>query len=233
MRALGRFCLFFGLLCLGAVALLAGWTVVVAPFALVLLPAGGWWTFLAVLLYLALFMLVGLTAMWLLAQVLDDWWLRVVPSRPARVAGAVLGGVTLAAMVVAGLTSAIVGHQLYHERYGERVDAIITEAQPILNDDRNRTGTRYRIVDHHTEEDLGWLERGPRERADAGERIEVSLDPRGRLDPVAVDRLGWTTVPKGILAGGFGAVALATVAAVAAATRDAARWSRGRLSSRR
>ncbi|TDC67024.1 hypothetical protein [Streptomyces hainanensis] len=226
MRVPARFCLSFGPVALGAVAWLACWTVVGMPYVLVRLPEGGWWTFLAVLLFLALFLLLALAAAWLLVQVLD-WRRRAVPSRSTRVAGAVLGGVTLAATAVAWTTSAVVGHQLYHERYGQRVDAIITEAEPILNNNRNRTGTRYHLVDHHTERDLGWMDRGPGERADAGERIEVSLDPRGRVSPVAVDRLGWTTVPKGVLAGCFGAVALAAAVVVATGARDAAHWSRG------
>ncbi|MFD5317365.1 hypothetical protein [Streptomyces sp. NPDC127098] len=52
-----------------------------------------------------------------------------------------------------------------------------------------RRGTRYHLIDYAAEQDLGRMERGPRERAsEEGERIEVSMDRRGPVDPVAAAR---------------------------------------------
>jgi hypothetical protein len=61
------------------------------------------------------------------------------------------------------------------------------------------------------------MERGPRERAGAGDRIEVSVDPRGLVDPVAAERLGWTTVPTVILVVCYAVTALGALVAVVVA----------------
>jgi hypothetical protein len=72
---------------------------------------------------------------------------------------------------------------VYHATYGERADAIIVDKAETVEE------TRCRISHTATERDLGWVTGGPCERSGPGDRIEVSVDPRGWAAPLTADGL--------------------------------------------
>lgn len=132
-----------------------------------------------------------------------------------RRAGAVFALTAGAAMFVGGCTAYAAGPQLYHAYAGaETTGAVIAETR-ITRRQYGETGTHYRL------RDLGWLERGPWQAAEAGDRIEVSIDPHGWAQPVATERLTWTwtTLPAALLIACFAAVALAAARGVALSRR--------------
>ncbi|MGP3966970.1 hypothetical protein [Streptomyces sp. 6N223] len=202
----------FSLLCVGACALLASWLVAYVVIGGWALQTAGSWSGTGILLTLLLLAAGALVVPYMHAtEGLDSG------SGPIFTALRVFLGTAALTLVAAGITTALAGPQLYHARFGERTEALIVETEPALSEDGERVGTRYRVASHATEEDLGWLMRGPMERAAEGDRIAVTVDPRGWLGPIAAERLGWTTVPTAVLVCCLAAVALAALGIVAAA----------------
>jgi hypothetical protein len=198
----------FSLLCLSAAALLASWLAAYLLAAGSAVRAFGSWMLLDLLLLCVLLPLGFLSLP----------FLNRMERRYGPVTGAIRSYFVLAglALACATVTTVACGPQMYHARYGERAEALITETAPVYDDDNDRRGTKYRVVAYDTGRDLGWMERGPKERAAEGERIEISVDPHGWLDPVAAERLGYTTVPTAILVCCLAAATLAALAIVGA-----------------
>ncbi|MDT0345897.1 hypothetical protein [Streptomyces litchfieldiae] len=200
----------FFLLCVGVTSLLACWLVAFVVLFGLLVRAFGLWVLIGIPLVPALLML----AAWLILPFVDE----VEPDGgPLLYVLAGSGCVAVAALWVAGVTADLAGAQVYHARFGEQTTAVVSWVDPVRNEYGNVTETWYYVVDPTTEEHLGVLAQEPANGTAEGDRVEVSVDPRGWMPPVPVDRLGWTTVPTAILVCCFAAVVLAALAVVAMA----------------
>jgi hypothetical protein len=135
----------------------------------------------------------------------------------------------LVALVVAGIS----GAQIYHGHVGERTRAVIvgtrrTEGRGApAGGGLPPRGTSYRLVEVGTERDLGWMVHGPRQRAHKGERVVVSVDPRGWVAPVAAERLGGTTAPSVLLGICAGSIVVVVGCAVVGQARAGRRKGPG------
>lgn len=200
----------FSLFCVGVTSLLACWLTVFVVLAGLFLRAFGLWLFLGIPLALGLLLLGG----WLMLPFMDE----VEPDGDS-ILGAVAGSlfVAVAAMTVAVATADLSGAQIYHVRFGEETTAIVSWTNPVRNEYGNVTETWYYVTDYATKKDLGVLALAPSDGTTKGERIEVSVDPRGWMPPVPVERLGWTTVPTIVLVCCFAAMALAALTIIATA----------------
>jgi hypothetical protein len=102
-------------------------------------------------------------------------------------------------LIVAGLTALATAPQVYLARAGTETEALITAAEPLTDEEGDRTVTSYHVIDYATERDLGWLSRGPHERAHEGDHIQVTYDRYGWADPAATERLGAAGFPTTVL----------------------------------
>jgi hypothetical protein len=184
---------------------------------------------------------VALLAFWLLAVVViagvvelwDSWW--VLPGIPVALVLLVAGfllvmvhdqvndrlvGTWVVAAVVAGLAATITvgvsGPRIYHERYGEPVDAVVTYISTTNAENGGTLHWMYHVTSV-AGDDLGYLADLPARETAEGDRLTVSVDPHGLVPPVPVDRLGGTTIPAVILLGCFGVLALGALVIIAAA----------------
>ncbi|MGP3966969.1 hypothetical protein [Streptomyces sp. 6N223] len=205
----------YSLLCVGVTALLLCWPVALVVLGGVFVGAWGWWMAGGVLLFVILFFTTRLV---------EPYMRRVNATGgdadPIGAALRTLIGIGVLAFIVAAITAGVAGPQLYHHYEGERTTAVVTEtesAQWTDGTDEWRRGTKYRVVDDATGEDLGWVERGPTEAVARGARFEVSVDPRGYVNPVATERMGWTKVPTTIIVVCYAVTALAALFALATA----------------
>lgn len=132
-------------------------------------------------------------------------------------------GLTVLVGLGSGLVATIMvgmwGPQIYHEHYGERTTAVITYIATTNNESGGVSNYLQHVADATTGADLGWLAQDPLGEPAEGDRIEVSVDPRGWVPPVPVDRMGGTGTPAVVLACCFGAVALTALATIATAAR--------------
>jgi hypothetical protein len=201
----------YSLLCVGVTALLLCWPVALVLLGGVFVGAWGWWMAGGALLLVALFSSTRLMAPYMRRLSLAG---QEGSAGAALVLFVVIGAV---AFVVAAITAGVAGPQLYHHYEGERTTAVVTGTEPARWSEKWRRGTRYHVVEHATERDLGWVERGPTEAVTEGARFEVSVDPRGYVNPVATERMGWTTVPTTIIVVCLGITAVAALFALAIA----------------
>jgi hypothetical protein len=202
----------YSLLCVGVAALLLCWPVALIVIGGVFTGAWGWWMAGGALLVAVLFT----------AGQLTQPYMRRAGDRDVNAIAAALGlylVVGALAFVVAAITAGVAGPQLYHHYEGERTQAVVTETEdlPWWTEGVLRKGIRYHVIDSATERDLGWMERGPTEAVERGAHLEVSVDPRGYVNPVAAERMGWTTVPATIIVVCYAVTALWALFAVAIA----------------
>lgn len=125
--------------------------------------------------------------------------------------------VVLIAMLVAFFPGVIAGPQIYQKYYGEKTTAVVTSI--VTNNGENGGVIKYQyfVRGDATGEDLGVLAQAPGNETAEGDRIEIVVDPRGWVPPVAADQLGQTTVPAIILACCLAVAALATLAVLTTA----------------
>jgi hypothetical protein len=198
--------------------LLSCWCVALVVLGAVILKAmTGWWLLAAAVLTLLPLAAAG--------RALAEPFVKHLGYRESVLITDAVGSfftVAVATLLGAAIVTGVAGPQVYHAYAGERAEAVISDTKPEEDEDGERTGTRYRVVDFATEEDLGWLARGPKERATPGELIEISVDPHGRVAPVAADRLGWTTTPTTLL---VACLAATTLAALAVVVRALQAWA--------
>ena len=196
----------FLLLCLGVVALLAFWLVAVLVCAGLVGAWHSWWVLPGVpvaffLLFVGFMLVVGydepedgpvstLFAIWIFVAI----------------------GTGFVAMGAANLS----GPQIYHQRFGEPVAAVVTSISATNGENGGVTNWLY-SVDAVTGEDLGWLAKPPPHETAEGDRIEVSVDPHGLLPPVSADSLGGTTSAAVVLGSCLGVMVLFDLAILVAA----------------
>jgi hypothetical protein len=173
-------------LCLGVVVLFVFWVLAVVVIAGVVELWHSWWVLAGIPVALVL-----LVAGFLLVMSHDDG-------------------------PVATVTVGLSGPQLYHERYGEPVDAVVTYISTTNAENGGTLHWQYHVTSV-AGDDLGYLARIPARETAEGDRIEVFVDPHGLVPPVAADNLGGTTVPAVILACSCGVMALFGLAIIAAA----------------
>lgn len=169
------------------------------------------WLFLGIPLALVL-LFVG--AMLTMRATEPEW-----DEGPVIYALGVMVFVGLGAGLVATIMVGMWGPQIYHEHYGERTTAVITYLTTTNNESGGVSNYLQHVEDATTGADLGWLAQDPLGEPSEGDRLEVSVDPRGWVPPVPVDRMGGTGIPAIVLACCFGAVALTALATIATAAR--------------
>jgi hypothetical protein len=210
MRGLTRF-----LLLCGGLTLLLAFCLVAFVTAVgiggIFIAGLGLWFLLGIPLAFALF--VG--GMGLCVVIIDD----VESNDDGPVNRVFFGSVVIAfiAMLVAFIPGVFAGPQIYQKYYGEKTTAVVTSI--LTNNDENGGVIKYHyfVQDDTTGEDLGALARTPSDETVEGDRIEVVVDPRGWVPPVAAAQLGQTTVPAVILACCFAVILLAALAVLATA----------------
>lgn len=152
--------------------------------------------------------------MWLCVDFIDD-----VEPNGGPVNRVFYGSVVIAfiVMLVAFLPGIIAGPQIYQKYYGEKTTAVVTLIMARTGENGGVTKYQYFVRDDATGEDLGALAQAPGDEVARGDRIEIVVDPRGWVPPVAADQVGHATVPAIILACCFAVVALAALAILARA----------------
>ncbi|WP_093837785.1 hypothetical protein [Streptomyces aidingensis] len=147
-------------------------------------------------------------------------------------------GLIVLTVLVMGVAMAS-GPQLYHAAFGERTEAVVTSNWKVTWSSRASGPTvttessheygvgpadcdgqiHYRVEETGTGRGLGLMYRGPGQCAPVGARLEVSVDPSGRVATVAADRLGHVALPGILLGGGLAGMFLLPAAAAMAEHR--------------
>lgn len=133
--------------------------------------------------------------------------------------GVLLGFVVVAffATLAAIVSGAIGGPHLYQKYYGEKTTAVVSSVFEVNGEDGGVLKQQYLVRDEKTGEDLGMLAQAPQDGSAEGDRVEVYVDRRGWVPPVAADQLGLATVPGVVLGCCFAVIAVGALVVIARA----------------
>ncbi|MFI6338781.1 hypothetical protein [Streptomyces sp. NPDC050535] len=159
-------------------AAVMGWSLIVAPAAVLLGGRGGAWGLVSVLPAFG-----SLPAAIWVAYTWDYGSGAVVRER-------LTSAPVFTAAVLLGAGPFLVPWAA-HETVGQPVLARVMEAKPTAEEgvDENSGQVSYRLADAATEQDLGWTSYGPRKRTPVGTVVEVSVVPGGWARPASTERL--------------------------------------------